>query len=608
MDFLCKEIEALLPGATCSVLTVDPSGLIHPLSAPSLPCEYSASLNDCMVGPNVGSCGSAVYLGKPIVVTNIETDPRWAEFKVPALRLGLNACWSTPIFCEAHRVAGAFAIYHRACRGPDESEEAIIATSVRLCAIALDRHERVLERERRASVDALTRLANRASFNLTLNHLPCGEPGTWALLILDLDNLKIVNDTFGHHAGDHLLQVVAARIEASASPNRAFRIGGDEFAILVQSTEALQNLDAFASQILNALGAAIQSGGHTIMPQATIGGAVYAAIDRTAEAVRQNADFALYHAKETGRGGFVRYWAGLDTRITHRLSTIRDVDAALREGRIEPFYQPIIRLDTLEIVGMEALCRLRTRNGASISAANFHEATNDVGIASTLTHRMLMSVASDIRSWSDLKLSVGYVGINLSPADIYSCELERALAAISANDAIQLEQVVFEIAASTFPAQREAIVIDRIKSLRSMGVCIALDNFGTSTSSLLHLMAGPIDIIKIDKKLIGCLGSDDANVAILEGILLIAKKLGIGVVAKGIETQVEADHLAVLGCEFGQGFLFLPPITSEQVPALLSRGLHEYRCDPKGMSSTLEQADILIDEAAPRSSQGRRAL
>jgi diguanylate cyclase (GGDEF)-like protein len=182
------------------------------------------------------------------------------------------------------------------------------------------------------------------------------------LLVLDLDNLKVVNDTFGHHAGDCLLRTAGARIAAAAAGGRAFRTGGDEFAIILDAPQERLDLGQSAERILTALAEPADCGGHIVVPHATIGGAEFAAGDGVAERVRQNADYALYHAKETGRGGFVRYWPGLGTNITRRLGHIREVDAALREDRIEAFYQPVVRLDTREIVGLEALCRMRLGN------------------------------------------------------------------------------------------------------------------------------------------------------------------------------------------------------------------------------------------------------
>ena len=253
LDTLCLKISALAPELICSVLAVDREGYLHPLSAPSLPDTYGEAIDGLMIGPNVGSCGSAAFLRRPVIVTDIARDPRWSTFREAALSLGLRASWSTPLFSQANRVIGTFALYFHEARGPTEAEKSIVDACTNLCSIALERHQRVLERERRANIDHLTCLANRAAFSAALSHLSCGDAGQWALLIADLDNLKIVNDSFGHHVGDQLIQTAAMRMEAAAIPNRLFRIGGDEFAVLVQSDDGLSDLDGLAARILESL-------------------------------------------------------------------------------------------------------------------------------------------------------------------------------------------------------------------------------------------------------------------------------------------------------------------------------------------------------------------
>ena len=235
---LCAEVERILPDVICSVLTVDVAGLLHPLAGPSLPEVYSQALDGLSVGPLAGSCGTAAYLKTEITVVDIETDVRWAQFKHLALPHGLRACWSSPI-CDADgRAIATFAFYYRSARGPTAFEREVVANCVNLTQIAIERHERVLEHQRRAFTDALTGCPNRAAYHAALSKLEGAAVGSWALFVLDLDNLKVVNDTFGHHAGDELLQIASDRISAAVSPGRTFRVGGDEFAVILQATDS----------------------------------------------------------------------------------------------------------------------------------------------------------------------------------------------------------------------------------------------------------------------------------------------------------------------------------------------------------------------------------
>ena len=569
---LCLEMEEILPEVVCSLLTVDHAGLMHPLAAPSLPAEYSQALDGTSIGPNAGSCGTAAYLREPVSVTDIASDPRWESYRDLALPFDLRACWSSPICDASGRVVGTFAFYFRECRGPNEAETELVATCVNLCTIAFERHERVLERDRLANVDALTGLANRNCFNDAIAHLRCDVPGSWALLVADLDNLKVVNDTFGHPTGDALIKEVATRIEAACKPDRAFRIGGDEFAIIVQDAQALRDIDRAAENILEHLARSAPCNGHLITPQATIGGAILSHKDEFPESVRQNADFALYHAKETGRGGFVRYWPGIGTAITHRLAAIRDVREALTEGRIDAYYQPIVRLDTRRIIGLEALCRLTTPDGKVRSAGEFCEATADAHVALGLTETMLARVAADLRRWIDMGIDCGRVCINVSSADFQMGRLHQQIARALERERVPLNRLAVEVTEDVYLGRRDNVVAREIKVLRSSGMRVALDDFGTGFASLTHLLNVPVDVIKIDKSFIARLSPEDASSAIIEGLFRIAQGLGIGVVAEGIETESQVEQLASFGCTLGQGFLFSRAVDRETITAMLQAG------------------------------------
>jgi diguanylate cyclase (GGDEF)-like protein len=569
-DRLCREVERLQPSVVCSVLSVDRSGFVHPLSSPSLPQEYSAALEGFAIGPNAGSCGTAAYLRMPIAVTDIETDVRWANFRHLALPLGFKACWSSPICNGDGEVLGTFAFYYREKRGPTELEKEIVATCVHLCAIAIERHERFTERERQANVDMLTGLGNRACFNRALAALPCAEPGAWALLVVDLDNLKVVNDTFGHHAGDMLLQQVASRIAVIAAPDSAFRLGGDEFAVIVRNPEALRDIDQAAKVLIEEIMIPADCNGHLIQPKATIGGAIVSHDDHVPESVRQNADFALYHAKETGRGGFVRYWPGIGTAITQRLKAIQRVGAALKEDRIDAFYQPIVRLDTREIVGVEALCRL-IEDDVVISAVEFQEATSDAHMAFGITELMFSRVARDMRRWEDMGLPLAHISINVSSSDLHYGRLEEQLVTAFQREKITLQHLMLEVTEDVCVSERDQVAAYKIKALREKGLRVALDDFGTGFASLTHLLSFPVDMIKIDKSFVDRLAPGDPSIVIVKGLLDIARQMNISVVAEGVETEAQAAQLRMLGCLFGQGYFYSHAVDRETLTEMLRR-------------------------------------
>lgn len=574
---ICAIVEAKCPGVMCSIVTLDRAGLLRPLAAPSLPDQYSNSLDGLMIGPDAGSCGRAAYFRETVMTEDFRRMARFAHIFRPLFALGLNACWSFPVLDTAGEAVAVLSIYSPKKRPPEPSERKLARTCVELCAIALRRNNRILDRERRASIDALTKLPNRLAFNAAMDRLLCDEAGSWALFVLDLDNLKTVNDTFGHLAGDALIRAASARISRVMAPDVTFRLGGDEFAIIIQASEALADLGSAAERILEELDAPALCEGHAVIPRATIGGAVLSATETTARAVNEAADFALYHAKETGRGGFVRYWPGIGTRMTRQRDAIRDVKEALAEGKIEAHYQPIVRLDSCEVTGLEALCRMRTSNGDLVTAEAFQEAMTDARAAVQITDYMLETIARDTRLWLDEGLAVQHVGINVSTADFYAGSISRKLEAAFARERVPLSHLVLEVSEDVYIGRRDRVVAREIQAIREGGVLVALDDFGTGYASLTHLLTAPIDIIKIDQSFVSRLGPSDPSMAIVEGLIGIAQQLGIRVVAEGVETQMQRSQLSKMGCNLGQGYAFAAAADRDRTAARL-------RCHAQGIA------------------------
>ena len=568
-DLLCRRAEALAPGAICSILTVDSQGLLHPLAAPSLPLAYSSALEGIAIGPQTGSCGTAAFRNEAIMVTDIDSDPLWAAYRGLTQPLGLRACWSSPIRNGDGHVVATFAFYYRTCRGPDSMERNIVQTCVHLCAIAID-HEQVRQRNYRlAYFDALTGLPNRGHFNeLLVRHIGMDEP--FGLLLVDIDHLKVVNDTVGHVFGDLLIQTVAERISGAHSSLTACRLGGDEFAVLVDDCASDAGLKDAAARMLAAVRGLVQAGEHTIDPHVTIGGALYGPDGMDGASLSQNADFALYHAKEIRRGGYVRFTPGMRTSMLERASTVRSVDSGLAEKRILPHYQPIVRLDTAEIVGLEALARMRMPDGRIASAGEFQAALADPRIAWQLTGQMLAQVASDIRTWLDRGIDFQHVGINVTTGDFQRGDLEHRIVDTFERAGVPLKHIILEVNESVFMAGGDHMVPKAVGALRQRGLLVALDDFGTGFASLTHLLSFPVDVIKIDKSFIDRIGTDPASDVIVGSIIDIARKLNMKLVAEGIESAGQVRALSDLGCVLGQGYLFSRPCSFDDTTGLLS--------------------------------------
>ncbi len=567
-DLLCRRAEALAPDTHCTLLAVDAQGLLLPLAAPSLPLSYSQAVNGVAIGPSAGSCGTAAWRNEPVLVTDIDTDPLWHDYRSVAQPLGLRACWSSPIRDKDGGVVATFAFYYRTSRGPTVMEQDIVQTCVHLCALALD-HEQGRQRNHRlAYYDALTGLANRGNFVQMLAHAAAAQ-APFGLLLIDIDHLKVVNDTVGHFFGDLMIRTIAERIAAAHPDLVACRLGGDEFAVLVPACQTPDCLADAAHLIINAVRGLIEADGQTIDPHVTLGGALYGPDGTDGDSLRQNADFALYHAKETRRGGYVRFTPDLRTSMLERARVVRDVDLALSQGRILVHYQPILRLDTTEIIGLEALARMRRPDGRIASAGEFHAAFADPRIAWQLTGQVLRQVAGDIRYWLDRGIDVQHVGINVASGDFLRGDLEQRIVEAFGRVDVPLRHIALEVNEAVFMGGSDQVPAT-IRALRARGVLVALDDFGTGFASLTHLLSFPVDVIKIDKSFVDRIGSEAASDAIVGCIIELARKLNMTVVAEGIETAAQAGALAGLGCNLGQGYLFSRPCSIEDTTRLLS--------------------------------------
>lgn len=589
VDYLCREVETMSDDIVCSVLLLDEERRLRHLAGPSLPFEYTSAIDGIPIGHGVGSCGTAAFYGEPVLVEDIDAHEYWQPYKQLALPLGLRACWSTPIIGSG-KVLGTFAFYYRTTRGPSEQERQIVNACVHLCAIAMERDQRMAERRRMADTDGLTGLPNRSRFNEVISEVSRREPD-WALMLVDLDNLKMVNDTFGHGAGDDLIRIVAERMKQEAAPGMAFRLGGDEFAVLVPCI-ATTDPAALAERLISRIKEPADCAGHLIYPAATLGGA-RAGVERSPQQVRQNADYALYHAKERARGRYLEYQPGLGTAIAKRFRSVQEVDQALRDDRIDAHFQPVIELSTGRIIGFESLCRMKMPDGRLVAAAHFHEAMKDAHVAIEITERMLERISSAAGDWHREGLEFSRVGLNLTAADFHRGGLTQRIVDSFGRAGITPNFVVAEVTESVYLGQKDNVVAEEIHAMREAGIKVALDDFGTGFASLTHLLTVPVDIIKIDKCFVRRLADAGSGSVITRGLLDIARGLDIWVVAEGIEEQAQAEHLLSLDCKAGQGYFFSRPVDRDSVREMLEVGSFH----PEWARILRERERLVLDKA-----------
>ncbi|UZK68053.1 EAL domain-containing protein [Sphingomonas sp. S1-29] len=422
-----------------------------------------------------------------------------------------------------------------------------------------------------ANHDALTGIANRFRFTERLEQaIARSKPGREvALVLLDIDRLKEINDTIGHDAGDALLRAFAARLDAAfGSGTVVGRLGGDEFAALLTGVPQ-SDLTGLIEAALEALRHPIEYDGHAWDIHATAGVSVYPRDGACADELLKSADIALYVGKSNRRGEVSVFEPAMRAGIQRRTSMLHVARMVVKEARAVPFYQPKVALDTRRITGFEALMRwhhdtLGVQGPDTVSAA-----FEDLRLAAALSDRMIDRVAHDLRGWIDRGLCPGHVAINLAPAEFRDDKLVDRVIGPFNRLGVPLEYVELEITETVLLGRDTDKVAITLAALRDRGVKIALDDFGTGFASLSHLKLFPVDVIKIDKSFVAnmCQQRDDA--AIVEAVVGLAHRLKKEVVAEGIERENEASYLSELGCTYGQGYLFGRAVPAAAVPALL---------------------------------------
>jgi diguanylate cyclase (GGDEF)-like protein len=558
MDKLCREAEKLASGVLCSVLSVDREGRLHPLAGPSLPRHYHTAIDDLQIGPKVGSCGSAAFLGEPVEVTDIATDPRWAPFRELALPIGLRACWSSPICAADGRVLGTFAFYYRVPRGASPVDRAIVAAGLDLCAIALEQEERKASIQRLAYFDAVTGVANRASLERHGKEAVAFaiEKGVGAtVFIVDLDNFKEVNDTLGHRAGDLLLETVAQRISSTLRPKDfVARIGGDEFAVIRPESASKFEAEAFAAELEAEICAPVDLEGAAVAVGASIGIARGPQDGGDLGELIKKADFALYEVKGNGRGHFRLFDAQSESQISSNRRMRRDISRALDEKQFELHFQPIIELAGGEINALETLIRWRHPQEGLLPPAHFLNIAEKAGIISDIGQWVLKEACAVATS---LPTSMR-ICVNLSPIQLNKPGFALDVANVLASSGLSPDRLELEITESTLLIENTATLVC-LKDIRKLGVSIALDDFGTGYSALSHLRAFPVDRIKIDRSFVQEAAETRETASIVRTIIGLAHDLGIKTTAEGVETEEQLRLLLRFGCDEIQGYLISRP-------------------------------------------------
>jgi len=431
------------------------------------------------------------------------------------------------------------------------------------------RHATEAELLRLGTTDPLTGLPNRYALTKTINATLAGDapPGAAALLLLDLDDFKDVNDMLGHDAGDHLLSVLGRRLSNCLHQGDAIgRLGGDEFGVFLRSPKSLGDIPGIAQMMLEAAGAPITHLGHSMRVGASIGVAIFPRHGADAESLLKRADIALYSAKHVSGDCYLYYDDGLGEAVARRASLLQEARRGLDLGLFTVAYQPVVNLRDDTILGMEALIRWNHPERGLLPAGAFLEALEEPNLGRLLSYEAMRIAIAQYGAWRRDGFRVGRLGLNLTAGQLRDFDFIERLSEHLSSAGLEPTLVTAEITESVLLGRGTESILQRILALHEMGVRLALDDFGTGYASLTHLRQLPIDVLKIDASFVSSLPSGGANTTIVKTVIDMAHALGLATVAEGVEGPEIHSMLKLMGCDRGQGYYYGRPMLAERVP------------------------------------------
>ncbi|MBX8607923.1 EAL domain-containing protein [Pseudomonas cichorii] len=431
---------------------------------------------------------------------------------------------------------------------------------------AIKRSERELAQL--AHYDALTDLPNRLLFTdratQALAHARSSKRGC-ALLLIDLDHFKNINDSLGHSVGDQVLKAVAERLKGLFDSELTLaRLGGDEFALLVKNCQQTVQAAALAQQIIDSFKKPFLLDEHELFMTASIGISLFPGDASTVVQLLRNADSALFKAKSDGREGYALYTEELTAHAQQRVELASELHRAIEQQELRVFYQPIHDLQNSHIKGVEALVRWEHPRRGMVSPGEFIPIAEQSGLIADIDAWVLSTACRQMRAWLEEGVNLSFVAVNISSRLFSHGDLDLQVAQVlreTGLDPAFLELEVTESAVMDDPEQ----AIEQLHRLRNLGLSLAIDDFGTGYSSLLRLKRMPVQKLKIDQGFVAGLPVDDDDIAIVRIIIALARSMGMRVLAEGIEHAEQAGFLLENGCQLGQGYWFARPMPAEKI-------------------------------------------
>lgn len=568
---LVTMVEQLRPEAICSLFTLHGNQLLVGASL-RMPLKLARAFDGLLVGPRNGCSGSCVYFGQKTVVHDVCDSPLWENYRQMAVDHGIRASLSMPILSGRGRILGAITLLYPEPGPPPSFDHNLVEIACKLAAVGIEQRQMAKQLAHQAHHDALTGLPNRVLLSDRLN-LALAQAQRYekrvAVIYIDLDRFKHVNDFLGHHVGDMLLKEIADRLRSCTRKSDTLaRMGGDEFMLVLVGVTDDEDISQTGQRLLDVLKEPVIVENHELHVGASIGISIYPDDGLDASTLQRHADIAMYCAKNDGGNRFQFFTAEMNAVVIERLELENDLRKALERNEFELHYQPQYDMVNNRLVGVESLIRWNHPELGCIPPARFIPIAEETGLIVPIGRWVLREACRKNYEWQlsgfePFKVAVNVSALQLSQADFADMVLE-----VLKETGLDPRWLELEVTESVLMKDVKS-VSKSLVSIRSEGVSVAIDDFGNGYSSMSYLQWLPVDCLKIDQSFIHELGhvgnQDQRTKTLIKTFVNLAANLNLKLLAEGVESSEQCHCLKEVGCELGQGFLFNVPMSCHEI-------------------------------------------
>lgn len=575
LDMLTRYIEDRSGELFCAIYLLDEAGYrLQHISAPSLPNNLLETLEEPFLSHSINLTTESSG-NEPDISREIENSSMYRKHKKLAAEMGLHTSWTLPILTSKGKVLGIVSVYYRKVQEPLNYDQQLVEIAANLAGIAVERKEAEQNLDYLAHYDALTHLPNRVLFLDRLSQALASarrNKQLVALMFLDLDRFKNINDSLGHDSGDQLLTEVAVRLSSCIrSEDTVSRLGGDEFTIILGEINSAEDAAHIAQKLLNTLSEPFTLKGHEVFVSASIGITIFPDDSSDSDSLLKNADMAMYDAKQRGRNNYQFFASYMNASSMELLEMENKMRHALERNEFCLYYQAKADIHNQEIIGLEALIRWNDPDHGIISPDEFVPLLEETNLIIPVGAWVVKEACRQNKAWQDQGYVPIRVAVNLSARQLQDDNIINIVSESLEETGLEARYLELEVTESTLmnDSLHSAETLNNIKVIGVMHIDI--DDFGTGYSSLSYLKNLPISTVKIDQSFIQDLPDNKEDASIARAIIAMAHSLDLRVIAEGVENQQQFDFLRELDCDEIQGYLISKPLAAEDIVKIMKK-------------------------------------